>query len=713
MHALSRAREALAAVDLRPGLPVDEVHTRLQQGLRLKDTGQRTLAFYLVEMDERRLYSKSGLNTTVEYAEARLDLTQRRTRELLSVGRKLLELPLIDTAFCEGEIGWAKVVELVRVVVPEHEAAWLERARSRSYRRLRVEVRTARPGSAPRDDGRGLPHVRFPVRAKLSGIGHKTWDAAKKAFGDEIGRPADDAEIMVAFAEMFLSSQADGSIPGRKPLDMSLYRIVVDRGPDPDGGLTTETELGPVEVEEAACIQCDGECVDPDGHPVDDGHAPKTPPALRKRVLKRDGGRCRCCGSRRELHVHHIVWRSKGGKTVIWNLITLCARCHALVHEGLLVLEGERAEDIRFLDEAGNPLHEPGEHVHPAVRWQLAKPPFSGAGGAAGARRDAQEEPEAPLEPDEDAFREIAGQDALIERIELAVAGTAAREKPFPHTLFMGPPGTGKTTLARAIGARIGARVHETAGPVLREVQDALNLLEGIQGGDVLFLDEIHAVPRVVLEAMYSAIDAREEPFTLIGATTHLGDLPSALCTRFMHREGLAFYADEQLAHIAAAGATREGFTLETDAGLRLASAARGTPRGALVLLEHVLNAAAALGRREVQLGDVEATLKRLGYDDEGLMPPEQAYLKVLRASSDPVSIERLALQLGSNVRTLVRNVEPFLFHLGLVRMTARGRVAAHRPRIRGTAGLRARHGGCDADGAAGSVRAGGRWRQP
>ena len=145
------ASMACAPIDLVQGLPVAVVREKLNIGVRMQDTGSRLLAFYLVEMEGRRLYQDTGHSSAVHYAESRLGMEPRRSRELLAVGRKLLELPRMDEAFCRGEISWTQVVMLTRVVSPEHEEAWLLRARESSCRELALEVKRTRPGGKPRD----------------------------------------------------------------------------------------------------------------------------------------------------------------------------------------------------------------------------------------------------------------------------------------------------------------------------------------------------------------------------------------------------------------------------------------------------------------------------------------------------------------------------------------------------------------------------------
>ncbi|MDJ0523119.1 MAG: AAA family ATPase [Planctomycetota bacterium] len=274
----------------------------------------------------------------------------------------------------------------------------------------------------------------------------------------------------------------------------------------------------------------------------------------------------------------------------------------------------------------------------------------------------------------EEAFDGIAGQDSLLDRLVDTERGARARGRPFPHTLLVGPPGTGKTTLSRGIAALIGARFHTTCGPLLAQPGALDALLDGVGQGDVVFVDEVHAVPRPVLEVLYESMDAGR--FTLLAATTEEGDLPDPLHSRFGLVEALTFFAVEDLASIVQACAEREGFVVASEAALRIAGAARGTPREALRLAERAMDEAAAAGRRTLGALQVEATLTRLGFDRDGLNPTERRYLRLLRSCRGPTPLARIARMLGLNCRTLLRHVEPFLFTRGLVRVTPRGRVA-------------------------------------
>ena len=788
MHELSQARSGPASVDLREGLAVDEVHLRLEQGLGLQETGQRILAFYLTEMEARRLHQETGHATTLLYAEDRLELDRRRTRELLSVGKKLLALPRIDDAFCEQRIGWSKLLLLVRIAVPEHEVKWLERALELTCRDLAGEVATTTPGDAPRKPGerRGLSEPHFVVSARVGVLAHRKIDLAKQMLAAELDRPVSAAELFEVLAEQFLSTEDDGTIPGRKHVPASLYRIVLrpeggggeeGDGKEGDGEriLCADSEIGPLPIDggdrddalsrvRSDCIRCDGERAqgDDDEDPESGNGSidQKTPPALRRRVLARDGDQCRCCNSRTQLMVHHIRYRSKGGRTRTWNLITLCMRCHALVHAGLLVLEGKRAQKIRFKNRKGKRLHEPGCCVKRGVLLKLERPEHVAKGNApVKARPKARPKattldtipavvdgawwrrhadliqcrgkqglafrPGVPLPeqdgsptststqtatptptsipnptPTDDVFAGFVGQDALLRRLETTAEGSRTRGRGFPHTLFVGPAGTGKTTLAHGVAARFGARLHATNGPVLQDTHALIGLLAGLREGDMLFLDEIHAVPRTVLETLYQAMAegalsltlhsgprARTlrlelHAFTLLAATTEDGELPDALRSRFGLLEHISHYIAKDLAALVTGAARSQGFGLEGSAAERLAESARGTPREALRLLERVLDQAASRGHEGLDGPAVERALRRLGYDRDGLAPAEQQYMAVLRESRDPIPLGRLARLLGSSARTLLRHLEPPLFRRGLVRMTPRGRTAAYPPAL-------------------------------
>ena len=196
-----------------------------------------------------------------------------------------------------------------------------------------------------------------------------------------------------------------------------------------------------------------------------------------------------------------------------------------------------------------------------------------------------------------------------------------------------------------------------------------------------MFLDEIHAVPRAVLEHLYDAMT--EHRLTVLAATTELGELPPALRSRFDLIESFAFHDVEDLAAIAARHASKRGHALSSGAAEAVAACARGTPREVLRLtrrvLDFALTEAGPAGRKAtcIRAADVRRALAEHGFDADGLGTLERRYLAALRASGTPVALERLGILLGVGARTLRTCVEPFLAHRGLVRITRQGRVAA------------------------------------
>jgi Holliday junction DNA helicase RuvB len=262
------------------------------------------------------------------------------------------------------------------------------------------------------------------------------------------------------------------------------------------------------------------------------------------------------------------------------------------------------------------------------------------------------------------------------------------------HTLLAGPPGLGKTTLARAVASDLGARLHAAAGPFIRHTGDLMKLLLGLRERDVLFIDEVHALPPGVAEGVYEAIEDQQvsllfssgalaraitlelPPFTLIGATTDAGLLPEAFLGRFIYRELLEFYEACELAVILGRAAPCFDIEIEPQAARELAEVSRGTPRRGITLLRQLRNEAVVAERRVIDVAHVARTLDRLGIDGRGLVPLDRQYLDLLNSREHPTGLAQAARLLGVDAGTLQREHEPYLIHLGLMTITPQGRVA-------------------------------------
>ncbi len=315
-----RANGASQDVVLVEGLEADELDRRLGLSIRRGDVEHRAQAFYLCELQERGLCQAFGYPSVTSYAVGRWQMSRRTARELTQVGRRLKELPKIDAAFAEGKLGWSRVRVLCRVATADTEDEWLAAEAGISQEELEQMVRSKRPGDGP-PEGKGLPQAWFELEARLDPVQWQTWENATAKLRAELSCPDDVTveDLMVEMARLVLASDVDGRVAGRKPVDGSIYKVVVA---ERDSGATVESETGsePIDARTHETAASDG----------------ATPPALRQKVFARDDHRCRHCHSQRGLHAHHVIWRSRGGPTVKDNLITLCARCHGLVHAGLL-----------------------------------------------------------------------------------------------------------------------------------------------------------------------------------------------------------------------------------------------------------------------------------------------------------------------------------------------------------------------------------------
>ena len=291
---------------------------------------------------------------------------------------------------------------------------------------------------------------------------------------------------------------------------------------------------------------------------------------------------------------------------------------------------------------------------------------------------------------------EFIGQDKVKDNLRIAIAAAIARKEPLDHTLFYGPPGLGKTTLAELIARELSVNIHTTSGPAVEKPGDLVSKLTNMRNGDILFIDEIHRLRPVVEEFLYPAmedyrIDIRLsegpkattitmpiERFTLIGATTRYGMLTSPMRARFGINQRLNYYATDMLELIVRRTAEVLRVEIEAEGAAEIAARSRGTPRIANRLLRRVRDYAEvkADGRITKQVAD--AALRLLDVDEFGLDDMDARVLRAIieKFEGGPVGISTIAAAVGEDSGTIEEVYEPFLVQNGFLQRTPRGRVA-------------------------------------
>ncbi|MFL2649276.1 MAG: Holliday junction branch migration DNA helicase RuvB [Dehalococcoidia bacterium] len=292
------------------------------------------------------------------------------------------------------------------------------------------------------------------------------------------------------------------------------------------------------------------------------------------------------------------------------------------------------------------------------------------------------------------SFSDYIGQNKIIESLSIAVEASRKRDESLDHVLFYGPPGLGKTTLSYIISNQIESNFIHTSGPALEKPADAVGLLSNLSSKDVLFIDEIHRIPKTVEEYLYSAmedfrvdfitgsgafaktINLRLESFTLVGSTTRPGLLSSPLRDRFGLSYHLDYYDENDLKDIILRSSRLLDLKIDENSSIEIAKRSRGTPRIANRLLRRVRDYVEVKNIKKINTKVINDSLEIEGVDNLGLDRLDREYLRIIAANYEggPVGIDAISASLNEDQATLSDVVEPFLLKIGFIIRTSQGR---------------------------------------